>query len=129
MVSSVNFFQLANRQAQWLAVRQGVIAGNIANVNTPGYHSRDVADFSTILQNKTVSMITTDPHHMDVGGDDMGVEITASGRGAEVTHSDNNVNLEEEVRQGGALGRDMALNVSLVKAFHRMLMASVRNGG
>ena len=41
----VNLFELAAKQAQWLSVRQSAIAGNVANVNTPGYHALDVEPF------------------------------------------------------------------------------------
>jgi flagellar basal-body rod protein FlgB len=33
----IQLFELTSKQAHWLTVRQSVVAGNIANVNTPGY--------------------------------------------------------------------------------------------
>ncbi|MGX1258429.1 flagellar basal body rod protein FlgB [Sinorhizobium fredii] len=38
----IQLFELASRQAQWLTVRQNVVAGNIANANTPHYRAKDV---------------------------------------------------------------------------------------
>ena len=31
----IQLFDLASRQAEWLTIRQQVVAGNIANANTP----------------------------------------------------------------------------------------------
>ena len=46
----IQLFDLASRQAQWLAVRQNVVAGNIANANTPHYAAKDVKPFESVLQ-------------------------------------------------------------------------------
>lgn len=52
----IQLFELASRQAQWLSVRQNVVAGNIANANTPHYKARDVQPFESVLQNTGVQM-------------------------------------------------------------------------
>ena len=41
--------QLATRFLNLAAYRQGLIAGNVANVDTPGYHTRDI-DFRRELR-------------------------------------------------------------------------------
>lgn len=54
----------------YLDKRQGVLAQNMANADTPGYQSKDLTeiDFGSILKNvtnmKRVSMVTTDPGHL-----------------------------------------------------------------
>ena len=50
----VNLFELATKQSQWLSVRQSAIAGNIANVNTPGYHALEVEPFEKVLDGTRV---------------------------------------------------------------------------
>ena len=44
-------FQLLERTAAFTELRQDVLAGNIANISTPGYHARDlpVKDFEEAL--------------------------------------------------------------------------------
>ncbi|MBE7157984.1 MAG: flagellar biosynthesis protein FlgB, partial [Rhodospirillales bacterium] len=37
----------------WTASRQGVLASNIANANTPGYQPRDVQSFQSLLAGQT----------------------------------------------------------------------------
>jgi flagellar basal-body rod protein FlgB len=51
--------QLGNYMS-YLSQRQGMIASNIANADTPGYQTRDVqmpADFSSALQNAWSSVV------------------------------------------------------------------------
>ena len=57
----IQLFDLASKQAHWLTVRQTVVAGNIANANTPSYQSRDVAAFDAVLQETGLRMAATKP--------------------------------------------------------------------
>ena len=43
-----------------------------------------------------------------------------------VAPSGNSVSLEQELIKAGEVNRDYALNTSIVRSFHRMLMASVK---
>ena len=60
----VNLFDLAAQQSRWLAVRQSAVAGNIANVNTPGYGAVDVEPFEKVLDNTGVAMAATQAGHL-----------------------------------------------------------------
>ena len=44
----------------------------------------------------------------------------------EITHSGNSVSLEQELIKAGEVNRAYRLNTSVVKAFHRMLLASAK---
>jgi len=46
MFDRLEIFRLAGGLAQNATARQSMIAGNIANADTPGYRARDVAPFS-----------------------------------------------------------------------------------
>ncbi|MEL6093892.1 flagellar basal body rod protein FlgB [Bartonella schoenbuchensis] len=127
-MDSVNLFDIANKQADWLTVRQKAIASNVANANTPGYKARDVQDFPTVLQNQTISMAVTNVRHIDLTDNGMEAQAIRSENIMEITHSGNNVDLEEEMRKGGEVNREMSLNTSIVKAFHRMMMVTVKGG-
>jgi len=116
----VNLFDLANKQADWLAARQKTVASNVANVNTPGYKAREVKDFAAILNNDTMAMAVTNSKHMDVTDNGMESHAIRPEETIETTHSGNNVNLEDEMRKGGEIGQQMSLNTVIVKAFHRM---------
>ena len=119
----VNLFDLAAKQAQWLSVRQSAIAGNIANVNTPGYHSLEVEPFEKVLDGNRVAMQVTQSNHL-VGG--VGAEAVAvrprDEQGAAVLPSGNSVVLENELLDAGEVRRSFELNAAIVKVFNRMTM-------
>jgi flagellar basal-body rod protein FlgB len=47
--SKIGLFDLAEKRLTWAAQRQAVLAGNIANANTPGYQAKDVTPFARVL--------------------------------------------------------------------------------
>jgi flagellar basal-body rod protein FlgB len=63
--SRIGLFDLAEKRLAWTAQRQGVLAANIANANTPGFQARDVQSFETILSGAgTIGPRQTQPAHM-----------------------------------------------------------------
>jgi flagellar basal-body rod protein FlgB len=45
----VSLFDVADRRLSWINDRQSVLAGNIANADTPGWKERDISSFATVL--------------------------------------------------------------------------------
>src|SRR6185369_11691081 len=98
----VNLFALAAKQAEWLSVRQSAIPGNIANVNTPGYHALDVEPFAKVHDGKgAVSMQSTQARHLAGGGDAEAIALRQRDDGPKVLPSGNSVVLENELLDGG----------------------------
>ncbi len=123
----IQLFELASRQAQWLAARQNVVAGNIANVNTPGYNARDVQPFDAVLnQTNSMRMAATNPHHFTESPMAADVIETSDMDSSEVKVSGNSVSVEDELMKSGQIKRDYELNAGLVKAFHRMMLLTLR---
>jgi flagellar basal-body rod protein FlgB len=61
----IGLFDLAEKRLAWTAQRQSVLAGNIANVNTPAFQARDVQSFAKVLAGATsVAPVQTQPMHM-----------------------------------------------------------------
>lgn len=122
----IQFFELASRQAQWLTARQGVIAGNVANANTPDFRAKDVTPFQAVLENANLSMARTHPGHMiDNRVDELGIRVETD-PDAQVLVSGNSVELADQLMKEGEIKRDYELNTGLVKAFNRMILATVR---
>ena len=122
----VYLLDLAARHSQWLAVRQSATAGNVANANTPSYQAKAVRPFEEVISRTQLAMAASDPRHMQTSGTDI---ITAAGRGSAewgTSPSTSSVSLEQEMIAAGEVSRDFALNTSIVKSFHRMLMSCVR---
>lgn len=125
MVQSVQLFQLAAQQARWLAARQSAVAGNIANANTPGYSSVDIAPFEQVLDNAGSQLATTSPRHISLGGGGQAYALRAESKPS-LLPSENTVKLEDELIKSGEVRRAFELNTAIVKAFHRMMTMNTR---
>ncbi len=126
----IQLFDLASRQAEWLQVRREVVAGNIANANTPKYQAKDVTPFQAVLDNENIGMAKTNPAHFsgnefsDSG--DVNVEEASLNQEIGVQESGNTVGLEDELAKSGDIQREYGLNTALVSSFHRMMLMTVK---
>lgn len=126
----IQLFDLASQQNRWLVMRQTLVSGNIANVNTPGYRTVEIEPFSEVLESTRLSMAVTEPGH--VSPNPMALAASTdleAGATWDVFHSGGNVNLEQEMLKAGEINRTYTLNVNLLRSFHRMLVASAGRGG
>ncbi len=117
---------LASQQAQWLTARQQVIATNVANANTPGFQALDLKPFSEVMERTRVSMAATDVNHIAPPGNEATASARKTADGWETTLSGNSVSLEQQMLKAGEVHRALALNTSIVKAFDRMILSSVK---
>jgi flagellar basal-body rod protein FlgB len=89
-----------------LSARQKLVASNIANADTPGYHTQDInfrSEFENAMEGQTPSTI-----------EPQGLPVKPDG---------NNVNLDREAR----LLAENALRFSIASSFARSDLASVRS--
>lgn len=128
----IQLFDLASRQAQWLSVRQEVVATNIANANTPKFRAKDVTPFDSELKSAGASagmaMARTQPGHMEASVIGNGkVEIDEPDVNNEIgtQESGNTVALANEVAKMGEVKRQFELNTQLVRAMNNMMLAAV----
>lgn len=122
----VSLFDLAAQQARWLSVRQSAVAGNIANMNTPGYEAVDVVPFERVLERSKLQLSPTRVGHMPIGAAREGFNIRADE--IETTSpSGNSVTIEQELAKSGEIRHAFELNTAIVKAFHRMVMMTTRS--
>lgn len=126
-MESVNLFALATQQSRWLAVRQSAVAGNVANVNTPGYVAVDVEPFEKVLDKTGVTMASTQAGHLGGQATESGFAVREQTHEPSLLPSGNSVVLENELLKAGEIGRQFELNTAIVKAFHRMLMLTSKS--
>jgi flagellar basal-body rod protein FlgB len=125
-MEGIHLFDLAERQAHWLSVRQRTVASNIANANTPGFKASDVVPFADTLQKTQLTMVATNP--ADLSGDasaDPAVDVRPDRVQAE-SYSGNTVSLEQELVKAGDVNRDYSLNTNIVRAFQQMFLLAVK---
>ncbi len=118
---------LASRKTAWLAARQETVAANIANANTPGYRTRDVAAFQDTLAHTELTLASTNGSHLQPSGaGEIGSSVVEQGDNLDVSESGNSVGLESEMSKVGEINRDYALTTNILKNFHSLLMASLK---
>ncbi|WP_454288185.1 flagellar basal body rod protein FlgB [Rhizobium arsenicireducens] len=126
----IQLFELAARQAEWLSVRQEVVASNIANANTPKYLAKDITPFSAVLDTTaTVQMARTNPNHMalsDLSDSNIAVREAKLNDEIGMQESGNSVSIAEELTKTGEIKRQHELNTNLVASFHRMMLMTVK---
>jgi flagellar basal-body rod protein FlgB len=127
----IQLFDLASRQAEWLTIRQEVVAGNIANANTPKYRAKDITPFQATLDRSDITMARTNAAHLN--GNDLGtksdidVKDAALDQEIGVQESGNTVGLAEELTKSGEIKRQYDLNTSLVSSFNRLMLMTVKS--
>lgn len=107
-IGGLSVFQALGEKMRWHQERQGVLAENVANADTPGYIERDLAAFSFGDEMKSSATLTTSitsPTHISVssngGKGGFGAELAPF----EITPSGNGVTLEDEMMK--VAGNDM----------------------
>lgn len=126
-MTPVSLFDLAARHNDWLTIRQRAVAENVANANTPGYTSKTVEPFESVLESQRVALNTTSARHMSYSESALGSYGTETKNTWQVKHSGNTVSVEQEMIEGSSVKGAYSLNVNVIQTFHRMLLSAVRS--
>jgi len=112
MTTSTPLMQLIHAYLKVNSDRQQLIASNIANVDTPGYHTQDI-NFQGAMQQA-----------MNEGGDAQLVPASNEVGGLPERPDGNNVNIDRESLLLGETQLQYQMGVQLIKSeFHRLLSA------
>ena len=63
--TDIGLFRPAENRLNWVEQRQQVLAQNIANAYTPNFKARDLSPFQSSLAEQGVSLVRTDPAHLE----------------------------------------------------------------
>ena len=99
-MGGLSLFQALSDKMRWHQERQGVLAENIANADTPGFVQRDLKAFSFDDEMQSVAMVTTSttsPGHISVSSNGGSGRFGNLSRPFEITPSGNGVTLEDEM--------------------------------
>jgi flagellar basal-body rod protein FlgB len=118
--------QLAAQRIGYLSTRQSLIAGNVANANTPGYKALDLKPFSAALQETAMSMTVTNPAHLTPTAQELDPPKAREGDDANATVSGNSVDIESEMVKLGEVNRDYSEATAIKKIFHQMAMQALK---
>jgi flagellar basal-body rod protein FlgB len=95
-------FAAVTDKMRWHQTRQGLLAENVANAETPGYRGRDLAQYdfakraSSLASSTSISTTATQPMHFSVASENgaFGAQRMAN---FEITPEGNGITLEDEM--------------------------------
>lgn len=101
-ISSIRLFTALTEKMKWHQARQGLLAENVANAETPGFRGNDLKAFSFEEQMRNLSSArietaATNPAHFAVTGTDTDGFGTRQLNNFEITPEGNGVTLEDEM--------------------------------
>ena len=122
-----DFFGLAERKLDWLAQRNTVVAGNIANSNTPGYAPKDLSPFADALSGASAALSSTS-EGVDLGPTGGASDIVDEG-GAETAPDKNGVSLDHELTNLAQTQDQQGEVTTLYKRYTSMVQTALGLGG
>jgi flagellar basal-body rod protein FlgB len=134
MAGDLNIFAVLGKRMDWLSQRQKVLAGNIANADTPNYRPRDLnpSEFHRILRSHSpeVKPRATNAAHLQGtvarGGP---ARVERQGESWETSPSGNAVIIEEQLLKVAETQTDYELMTNLYRKHMAMFRMALRGGG
>lgn len=133
-IKNIALFQAMGAKMNYLSTRQGVIAQNIANSDTPDYRARDLTkvDFGAVLQDvtgsKKIRMERTSSDHMMPGGNMADAKNRKSRMTYEVAPAGNAVIIEEQMIKASKTTMDYNLITNLMRKNVSMIQTALGKG-
>lgn len=130
MFGNMAIFQVASGLAEYATARQGVVAQNIANADTPGYRAKDLESFEDSLSFNSSSMPlrTTREKHFAV--DEARFEFSRQEKilPGQLSPNGNSVSLEEEMIRAADIQFRHNLALTVYKSGLSVLRSSLGGG-
>ena len=121
MVSSApDFFDLAAGKLDWIEGRSRILAGNIANADTPGFKAKEATPFASALAAAPfrIGLASTEGKDLPgVSAPDGAIEDASPG---EAAPDGNDVSLDQQMRLLAANDQDQNLVTTLYRRYASM---------
>ena len=131
-IGGLSLFQALTDKMRWHQERQGVLAENIANADTPGFTERDLKAFSFGDELKSVATLTTSvtsPTHISVSSSGGAGRFGDQSAPFEITPSGNGVTLEDEMMKVSSNDMDYQAVTALYTRSIRILKVALGRQG
>jgi len=126
-LASIPLLDLAERRLAWASRRETVLAQNVANADTPGWQSRDIAPFSAALGTASADLARTDPGHLAGTVDPDLLEGTAKPTAREP--DGNAVSLDQELTKVADTETTQSLVTAIYKSYLGMFRTALGQPG
>ena len=137
-ISTIPIFSMLRTKMHWHQERQRILAENVANADTPGFHARDLEplDFDRVLRavqrgpGAGVRLAATEPGHFAAGAGAAALDgpprvERVEGERAEETPTGNAVVLEEEMMKVSRTAAEYELTANLYERHLGMLRLAI----
>lgn len=129
MFEQIEIFKVAHGLATHSATRQGKIAANIANADTPGYRAQDIKPFAETFRASSGSdgLKATRPGH-NLSSTPGRLQIEEVERDAGHSISGNSVSVEAEMVEAAQVRQSHDLALTVYQSALGILRTSIRTG-
>lgn len=133
-LSSVPLFEIMKGRLGYHSERQGVLAQNVANADTPGYRAQDIKapDFRNLVASHSggLRMTTTHPGHISASnGTTSKFKIDEREKTNERNPNDNNVSLDEEIMKVSQNQAEYQKTLNLYRKMLGLIKTAVSGSG
>jgi flagellar basal-body rod protein FlgB len=130
-LSQLGLFNGIVGKMNWLVQRQGVIAQNVENLDTPGYEAQDVAPFTFKSMMKKIAPVATEPGHIQLVSDssDDAKESSVLRTTWELKPDGNAVSSEREAKKSADTAIQYQLVTNIYKHSVGLLKTALGNNG
>jgi len=116
MKLDIGLLNLANALAAHSASRQGLVAENLANADTPGYRARDLEPFANVANRTSINarqMRATQEDHFGQSAGKAAFSIQETSAFGAESPNGNTVSLDDQMMRSAALkvDHDLAIGV------------------
>jgi flagellar basal-body rod protein FlgB len=129
ITSDASIMAALGRQMSRAVQRQSIAAGNLANLDTPGYKTKDV-QFADALdgQLKAGGMIATDARHFGAGAGRTDRADVVDANGLATRRDGNNVQMDRELLALGRAAGDFSAAQTVLAAKFRLVRYAINEG-
>jgi flagellar basal-body rod protein FlgB len=126
--SSIPLFDLAEQRLAWTDRRQGVLAQNIANLNTPGWQAKDLRPFAQAMAAATgPALARTDPGHLAGTQDTAAQSLLAPQSGAKQPDG-NAVSMDDQLMKVSDTAQAQQVATTLYRKYLSMFSLALGYG-
>jgi flagellar basal-body rod protein FlgB len=129
-ITDLSLFTALTEKMKWHQTRQGLLAENVANAETPGYRGHDLEAFGfeehmRNVSTATITTLTTSPNHIVAKSDGGGAFGAHAMNNFEVTPEGNGVTLEDEMMKVASNQMDYQTVTTLYTRSLRLLRTAL----
>jgi flagellar basal-body rod protein FlgB len=125
--SDASIMAALGRQMTRAVQRETLAAGNLANVDTPGYRARELSFEDALGTSSGLALRATDRHHLSAQGPSMGAAVKEN-PDMSAQRNGNNVQLDRELLEINRAMGDFSTAQTVLAAKFRLVRYAINEG-